>query len=121
MICGVGVDLVSVKRIDDVILRHGDRFLNRLFSSLELAVCNGDSARIAARFAGKEAFVKAVGGWHGMQWRDISFGRNGGGAPYLVRTKPVDRALALSHATTVWVTFSHEKSMAVATVIAERS
>jgi holo-[acyl-carrier protein] synthase len=61
---GVGVDLVSIRRIEKIINRYPERFLKRVFSPAELKYCFGNkasSASLAARFAAKEAVLKAIG------------------------------------------------------------
>jgi len=76
MIYGIGVDLVSVSRIERVIQRWGDRFVCRVFAPDEVEFCSkqaSPSHAFALRFAAKEAFSKALGlGMRkGIQWRDI--------------------------------------------------
>ncbi|MDQ2954459.1 MAG: holo-ACP synthase [Pseudomonadota bacterium] len=64
MILGIGSDLVDIRRIEKVLARHGDRFLNRVFTEIERAKAEGRAARIetyAKRFAAKEACAKALG------------------------------------------------------------
>ena len=76
MIYGIGVDLVSVSRIERVIRRWGDRFVGRVFTPDEIEFCFNRVSpfhAFALRFAAKEAFSKALGlGMRkGIQWRDI--------------------------------------------------
>jgi holo-[acyl-carrier protein] synthase len=76
MILGVGSDLVDVRRIEQVIARHGDRFLLRVFTEAERAKADRRATRIetyAKRFAAKEACAKALGtGFRdGVFWRDL--------------------------------------------------
>ena len=64
MIVGIGTDLVDIRRIEKVLVRHGDRFLNRVFTEIERSKAEGRAARIetyAKRFAAKEACAKALG------------------------------------------------------------
>jgi holo-[acyl-carrier protein] synthase len=64
MILGIGSDLVDIRRIEKVLARHGDRFLNRVFTEIERSKAEGRAARIetyAKRFAAKEACAKALG------------------------------------------------------------
>jgi holo-[acyl-carrier protein] synthase len=68
----VGVDIIEVDRIRKVYARHGERFLQRVFTDLEIAQCRGKIARLAGRFAVKEAISKALGtGLHGVGWREM--------------------------------------------------
>jgi holo-[acyl-carrier protein] synthase len=69
-----GLDLIEIQRVQASVDRFGGRFLNRIFTRQELAICNGRTSSLAARFAAKEAVAKALGTglWRcGIQWRDI--------------------------------------------------
>ena len=86
MIVGTGVDIAEVARIRQSIERFGDRFLHRVFTEGEIQYCRGKANRFesyAARFAAKEAGMKALGtGWnHGVRWRDIEVVRRKGQRP----------------------------------------
>jgi holo-[acyl-carrier protein] synthase len=88
MILGTGVDIAEVPRIRESIERHGERFLNRIFTEGERQYCDGKANRFesyAARFAAKEAGMKALGtGWsRGVRWRDIEVVRPKGQRPTL--------------------------------------
>jgi holo-[acyl-carrier protein] synthase len=64
MIYGIGIDMVKVTRMENMIARWGDRFLNRVFTPSEIAYCHHKAnapSRFALRFAAKEAFSKAMG------------------------------------------------------------
>ncbi len=89
MIVGMGIDVAEVPRIDEALNRHGDRFRQRVFTDGEINYCESKAnraERYAARFAAKEAAMKALGtGWnHGVRWRDIEVSRRPGGRPTLV-------------------------------------
>jgi holo-[acyl-carrier protein] synthase len=89
VIVGLGVDMEEVSRIREVISRHGRIFLDRVFTSAEVAYCErhrDPAERYAARFAAKEATMKALGtGWSkGVRWRDIEVTRKPGGRPTIV-------------------------------------
>ena len=87
MIVGTGVDIAEVHRIRKSIARFGDRFLHRVFTEGEIQYCEKRNAHrfesYAARFAAKEAGMKALGtGWnHGVRWRDIEVVRPRGQRP----------------------------------------
>jgi len=86
MIVGTGVDIAEVPRIRESIERFGDRFLNRIFTHGEIQYCESKASRFesyAARFAAKEAGMKALGtGWsRGVRWRDIEVVRPKGQRP----------------------------------------
>lgn len=68
----VGIDLVAVEQIQDSLARHGDRFLERVFTPAERAASASRASRLAARFAAKEATLKALGrADEGVGWRSI--------------------------------------------------
>jgi holo-[acyl-carrier protein] synthase len=78
----VGVDIIEVDRIRKVYERHGERFLKRVFTDLEIAQCRGKIARLAGRFAVKEAISKALGtGLHGVAWREMEVAQLYSGRP----------------------------------------
>lgn len=86
MIVGTGVDVAEVNRIRESIERFGERFLRRVFTEGEVEYCERKASRFesyAARFAAKEAGMKALGtGWnHGVRWRDIEVVRPRGQRP----------------------------------------
>src|SRR5207248_11059936 len=86
MIVGTGIDIAEVPRIGESIERFGARFLQRVFTEGERRYCDSKANRVeryAARFAAKEAAMKALGtGWsRGVRWRDIEICRQPGGRP----------------------------------------
>jgi holo-[acyl-carrier protein] synthase len=88
MIYGTGIDLVSVKRIDTVIKKWGNRFIERIFTPGEIEICSRRAFPASAysmRFAAKEAFSKAIGFGmkNGVRWRDIEIFHYPGGRPGL--------------------------------------
>ncbi len=87
MIYAIGIDLAEVARVRQAIERHGERFLERIFTASERAYCQRYQSpweRYAARFAAKEAGMKALGtGWRGVAWRDFEVSHEPGGRPRL--------------------------------------
>ena len=88
-IIGTGVDLVEVPRFERSARQWGRRFLDRIFTPEELVYASGHRARaqhLAARFAAKEAVVKALGAPKGLglEWRDLEIVRLPGGQPKVV-------------------------------------
>src|SRR6267143_6868337 len=86
-IIGLGFDATDIDRVADVIERHGDRFLRRIFTEGEISYCTRrrePAIHFAGRFASKEAAMKALGTCHtqGVLWRDVEVVR-GGGPPQL--------------------------------------
>src|SRR5712675_3312395 len=91
MILGLGSDLIDIRRIEQVIERFGDRFLDRIFTDVERRKCErreNRAASYARRFAAKEACSKALGtGFrHGVFWRDLGVVNLPSGKPTLVLT-----------------------------------
>ena len=78
----VGIDIIEIERVRTVLARHPVRFLRRVFTPEEVAFCRGRVPEIAARFAAKEAVMKALGtGARGLAWREIEVLPNQRGKP----------------------------------------
>jgi holo-[acyl-carrier protein] synthase len=124
MIVGTGIDIAEVPRIREAIERHGQRFLNRIFTEGEIQYCESKANRVeryAARFAAKEAGMKAIGtGWnHGVRWRDIEVARKPGGRPSLVLHGKAAEFAAKLGATNIALSLTHTATQAMAQVILE--
>jgi holo-[acyl-carrier protein] synthase len=124
MIVGTGIDITEVPRIREVIERHGERFLKRIFTEGEIQYCESKANRMeryAARFAAKEAGMKAIGtGWnHGVRWRDIEVARNPGGRPTLLLHGKAAEFAAKLGATNIALSLTHTAEEAMAQVILE--
>jgi holo-[acyl-carrier protein] synthase len=120
VIVGLGVDLVSVKRVAGMLARHGDRLLGRCFAPGE-AVRPEDPQHLAGLLAAKEATFKALGcGWgDGVGWRDPRVERTDTGAPGLVLSGAAAlRGQALG-ARATHLSITHDGGVAVAVVILE--
>jgi holo-[acyl-carrier protein] synthase len=111
--------LIEISRVADAIERHGERFLNRVFTESEQQECGGRVSSLAARFAAKEAAAKALGcGIGDVGWLEIEIRSDERKAPYLVFTGEGER-LAKEQGLTTWsVSLSHTESMAIAFVAA---
>src|SRR5881275_3307455 len=124
MIVGTGIDIAEVPRIAESIKRFGERFIQRVFTEGEIRYCDSKANRIeryAARFAAKEAAMKALGtGWnHGVRWRDIEIAREPGSRPTIVfHGKAAEFAVRLG-AAHVALSLSHTEDQAIAQVILE--
>src|SRR5712691_1473905 len=124
MIVGTGIDIAEVPRIAQTIARHGDRFLQRVFTAGEIGYCESKAnraERYAARFAAKEAAMKALGtGWnHGVRWRDVEVCRAPGGRPTIVFHGKAAEFAAKLGAAHVALSISHTAEQAIAQVILE--
>ncbi len=124
MIVGTGIDIIEVPRIAESISRFGNRFLYRIFTEGERRYCDSKANRIeryAARFAAKEAAMKALGtGWnYGVRWRDVEIARQPGQRPTIVfHGKAAEFASRLG-AKHVALSISHTAEQAIAQVILE--
>src|SRR5439155_16375508 len=124
MIVGSGIDISEVPRIAQAIVRFGQRFVRRVFTDGEIRYCDSKANRIeryAARFAAKEAAMKALGtGWsHGVRWRDIEVFRQPGSRPTIRfhgRAAEVATRLGTQN---VSLSLTHTTEQAIASVILE--
>lgn len=114
----VGVDIMEIHRIADSLARFGDRFLKRVYTDLEAAFCRGRVNELAARFAAKEAVMKALGtGARGVAWREIEVIPDRRGKPLVYlhgRAKARAERIALGG---IDVSMSHSRDFAVAFVV----
>lgn len=115
----IGIDIVEIERIRQAVDTHAERFLRRVFSSEEISLClsRPDSmACLAARFAAKEAFKKAIRASTPIAWRDIAILPESGGAPTLRLVNSVGESLGGNFA----LSLSHSREYAVAVVVWEK-
>jgi len=120
-IIGSGIDATEIARIGDAIERYGDRFVHRVFTDEEIAYCRGrrDAASsFAARFAAKEAAMKALGTGHsrGVFWRGIEVFRRGG-PPQLWFLDGAALRFSSMGATSSLLTLTHSRDLAIAHVL----
>ena len=124
MIVGTGIDVIEVPRVAAAIERYGQRFLHRIFTEGEIRYCDSKANRVeryAARFAAKEAAMKALGtGWsRGVRWRDLEVLRQPGGRPTVAfHGKAAEFAARLGVANAA-LSLTHTKAQALAQVILE--
>jgi holo-[acyl-carrier protein] synthase len=124
MIVGTGIDIAEVPRIRQSIERFGDRFLKRIYTAGEIRYCDSKAnreERYAARFAAKEAAMKAIGtGWnHGVTWRDIEVSRMPGGRPTISFHGKAAEFAAKLGTKHVALSLTHTAEYAMAQVIIE--
>jgi holo-[acyl-carrier protein] synthase len=123
MIIGTGIDIIEVDRIA-VRVGRDNGFKELVFSKDEMIYCDAKASpfeHYAARFAAKEAFLKAVGrGWDsGLQWNEIIITNETNGKPELRITGTTEKMLVPLGIRIIHVSLSHLKSMATAIVILE--
>jgi len=124
MIIGTGVDICEVSRMGESIARFGDRFLQRVFTEGEIRYCKSKRnsvERFAARFAAKEAAMKALGtgASRGVTWTSIEVAHAPGGRPVLrltARTSEIADRLGVKR---ISLSVTHTASTAMAIVIFE--
>lgn len=125
MIVGIGTDLVFIERIERLLARRGDRFLQRVYTPREIEACRSGpqrARRLAARFAAKEATLKALGTGlaSGLSWRDIEVVGGHKEPPTIKLHGP---AAALAHQRGIrrmHLSLSHDGPLAAAFVVLER-
>src|SRR5438105_14428575 len=116
----VGIDLVSREQVQDAVRLHGDRYLERVYTDQERACAGTDPLRLAARFAAKEATIKALRrGDEPLPWRDIAVHTDPAGRPSLRLTGAAARVARAAGVKGLSVSLSHEGDLAAAIVVAE--
>jgi len=121
MIYGIGIDIVHIPKFKKVVERWGDRFRNRIFTQNELMYCGKrrfSEQHLAARFAAKEAFLKALG--ERKKFSEIEVANNSDGKPYL-SLQPDKEVLRPSFCRNfkTHLSLSHDRDYCIAQVILE--
>lgn len=122
-IFGIGTDIVEIDRIQQMIERHGDTFLNRVFTEREIAYCHQHRAsaqHFAGRWAAKEAVLKALGtGWiKGISWLDVEVRNERGGRPRIELAGGVKERCDAAKIIEMQISISHCRSHATAYALA---
>ncbi|MBN1391265.1 MAG: holo-ACP synthase [Sedimentisphaerales bacterium] len=118
-----GIDLVDFPRIDEMLKRHGRRFLNKVFTAAEQDYADANkngTEKLAGRFAAKEAILKLMGtGWRGkIAWTDIEIVNSPTGQPKVVlsgEVKKIADKLGIKH---ISVSITHTANFAIASAVA---
>lgn len=123
MIVGLGTDIVEISRIGQMIERHGDTFLNRVFTKTENEYCGSKKNKeqhYAGRWAAKEAVMKTLGTGFikGIGWKDIEVINLQSGKPTIVITGGVELHAGEMGIDEILITISHSREFATATAIA---
>jgi holo-[acyl-carrier protein] synthase len=123
-IVGLGLDATEVPRIAAMLQEYGDRFRHRVYTPGEIAYCDAKEARgaaasYAARFAAKEAGMKAIGTGksRGVLWKDVEVVRGAGGPPQLRFHGAARRHFEALGATNALITITHTAQLAIVHVI----
>lgn len=121
-ILGLGVDICEIARMERALARHAT-MRERVFTPDEIAYCDSKARpaeSYAGRFAAREATIKALGGYRGKRWQDISVSRHPSGAPTIALAGHAARRATSLGITRILITFTHEKTNAVAFAVAVR-
>ncbi len=117
----VGIDMIAIPRVRAVIERHDGRFLRRVYTPEEVAFCRGRVAELAARFAAKEAVMKALGtGARGVAWREIEVLPDRRGKPLVYLYGRAQERADKIGLRALDVSLTHERDLAVAAVFGVR-
>lgn len=117
MIIGTGIDLVDIARFERSMART-PRLLERLFTPAEQTL---RLRSLAARYAAKEALIKALGGSDGVYWTEIEIGAEPSGKPLFVLSGSTAAVVAERGITALHLSMTHDAGLAVAYVVAERT
>ncbi len=115
MIVGIGIDLVDIPRFERALART-PRLLERLFAPSERSL---RPASLAARYAAKEALIKALGGSDGVHWTEIEITPEPGGRPRFRLAGSTAAVVGARGITDVHLSLSHDAGLAAAYVVAE--
>lgn len=111
----IGVDLIEIHRFEKAVARFGNHFLERVYTPAEIQLCQGRAKSLAARFAAKEAVMKALGcGFKGAPWKDIEVLSDADGKPTVTlsgRARSRAETMGISE---VVVSLAHTDSQAIA-------
>lgn len=123
-ILGIGADIIECLRIAQMIERHGELFIQRVYTDHEIGYCSTKKAatqHYAGRWAAKEAVLKALGtGWvRGIAWRDVEIRHKAGGAPTVVLRGGAKEVFDRTGIAQMHISISHCRTHAVAYAIAE--
>jgi holo-[acyl-carrier protein] synthase len=118
-----GIDLVDFPRIEDMVKRHGKRFLDRVFTDVEQAYAKAnrnDIEKLAGRFAAKEAVLKLLGtGWRGkIAWTDIEVVNTATGQPEARLSGEVKKIADKLGISQISVSITHTANFAIASAVA---
>jgi holo-[acyl-carrier protein] synthase len=121
---GIGTDIIECLRIAQMIERHGEHFINRVYTDHEIQYCSARKSatqHYAGRWAAKEAILKAIGtGWiRGISWRDVEVHNLPGGQPVVKLRGGAREAVEQRGITDVLVSISHCRSHATAYALAK--
>ena len=113
----IGIDIIEIDRIASVLKKHPTRFLEKIFTRYEINYCRGRPAQLAARFASKEATMKALGtGIRGVGRKEVEVQRHPGGKPYIILHGRAKIKAEKMRIQSIELSISHSKNLATAIV-----
>ena len=123
MILGTGIDIVKNSRIKNLIEKYGERFLNKVYTEAEISYCQqkiNSAPSFAARFAAKEAVLKALGtGMRKNSWQDIEILNNELGKPEVNLSAETEKRAEELEVSAIFLSMSHEKEYSIAQIVME--
>ncbi len=115
----VGIDVIEIDRVREVLRKHPERFLTRVFTPEEVAFCRGRVPELAARFAAKEAMMKALGtGARSVGWREIEVLPDRRGKPLVYLYGGAATRAATIGLEEIDISLTHNNTFAIAAVVA---
>lgn len=115
----IGIDIIEVDRVRRVFEHHGERFLKRVYTEMEIRQCRGKPTRLAGRFAAKEAISKALGtGLHGVAWREMEVVQLRSGRPTVTLHGRAKRRAELLGISAFDVSIADLKDFSIAVAVA---
>jgi holo-[acyl-carrier protein] synthase len=118
-VLGIGTDIIECLRIAQMIQRHGEQFIERVYTPHEIQYCQArkqSTQHFAGRWAAKEAVLKALGtGWvRGISWRDVEVRTETSGKPTIVLKGGAKQAAEAQGISDVLISISHCRTFATA-------
>jgi len=123
MIYGIGIDLVKIERMKDVVERWDKKFLERVFTKIEISYCyekKNPYLSLAVRFAAKEALIKAIGSEVSVALTDIEIVNTPAGRPEIKVNGKLKRFFEEKAIKQALISLSHEKDYGIACVVLEK-
>ncbi len=116
-----GIDIIEISRIAKAVDSWGERFLNRIYTYSEIEYCKGRAPELAARFAGKEAVMKALGTGHvGVSAQDIEILADAKGTPTVNLSGSAQNKASEIGLEGLSITLSHSHDYAIASVVGDK-
>ncbi len=124
MIIGIGIDFVRTERIERIIGQHGERFINRVFTSGEREYCSSKTTKhesYAARFSAKEAMFKALGrAWAACRFTGVEVVSDSRGKPEIVLRSSAKMIAEELGVNSIFLSMTHDSGISAAVVILEK-